>query len=129
MLPEKNAQISAYPYYAAELGGEKMLPVLVALEKSPDTKFTHLNAVMAMGSTGSRAALPLLLEQLKSPDVDTSDRANYGLQLLTHHIAFQHQQAPNREAEYIKWSRWWEREGATDPIYKDTECGDIVPLP
>ena len=126
---EKNAQISAYPDYAAELGGEKMLPVLVALEKSPDTKFTHLNAVMAMGSTGSRTALPLLLEQLKSPDVDTSDRANYGLQVLTHRTAVRNPQARNREAEYIKWSHWWEREGATAPIYKDTECGEIVPLP
>jgi hypothetical protein len=125
---EKNARISSYPAYAAELGGEKMLPVLVALEKSPDTKFTHLNAVMAMGSTGSRAAIPLLLEQLRSPDVDTSDRANYGLQLLTHRTAVQNPQARNREAEYIKWSRWWEREGATAPIYKDTECGEIVPL-
>lgn len=28
---EKNARISSYPVYAAELGGEKMLPVLVAL--------------------------------------------------------------------------------------------------
>jgi hypothetical protein len=61
---EKNARISSYPAYAAELGGEKMLPVFVALEKSPDTKFTHLNAVIAMGSTGSRAAIPLLHEQL-----------------------------------------------------------------
>ena len=120
---EKNARISSYPAYAAELGGEKMLPVLVALEKSPDTKFTHLNAVMAMGSTGSRAAIPLLLEQLKSPDVDTSDRANYGLQLLTHRTVVQNPQARNREAEYIKWSRWWERESATALIYKDTECG------
>jgi hypothetical protein len=59
---EKNARISSYPAYAAELGGEKILPVLVALEKSPDTKFTHLNAVMAMGSTGSRAAI-LVIEQ------------------------------------------------------------------
>jgi hypothetical protein len=125
---EKNARISSYPAYAAELGGEKMLPVLVALEKSPDTQFTHLNAVMAMGSTGSRAAIPLLLEQLKSPDVNTSDRANYGLQLLTHRTVVQNPQARDREAEYIKWSRWWEREGTTAPIYKDTECGEMVPL-
>jgi hypothetical protein len=84
---------------------------------------------MAMGSTGSRAALPILLEQLKSPDVDTSDRANYGLQLLTHRTAIQNPQTRNREAEYGKWSRWWEREGATAPIYKDTECGEMLPLP
>jgi len=54
----KNARISAYPAYAAELGGEKMLPVRVALAGSLDTQFTRLNAVMAMGSTGSRKAIP-----------------------------------------------------------------------
>lgn len=125
----KNARISAYPTYAAELGGEKMLPLLVALEKSPDTKFTHLNAVMAMGSTGSRAAIPILLDQLKSPDIDTSDHASYGLQLLTHRTAIQDSESRNRQAEYIKWSRWWEREGPTAPIYKDSDCGQAIPLP
>ncbi len=74
---EKNARISSYSAYVAELGGEKMLPVLIALKKSPDTNFTHLNAVVAMGSTGFRTAIPLLLKQLKSPDVDTSDRTNF----------------------------------------------------
>jgi len=125
----KNARISAYPAYAAELGGEKMLPVLVALAESPDTKFTRLNAVMAMGSTGSRKAIPLLLNQLKSPDINISDRASYALQLLTHRTAIQDLQNRERPAEYLKWSHWWIREGATALIYKDTSCGETIPLP
>ena len=125
---EKNARIISYPTYAAELGGDKMLPLLVALEKNPDTA-THLNAVMAMGSTRSRAAIPILLDQLKNPDVDISDRASYGLRLLTHRTAIQDSQSRDRRAEYIKWSRWWEREGATAPIYGDSECGEMLLLP
>jgi hypothetical protein len=125
---EKNARISAYPTYAAELGGDKILPLLVALEKTGDTA-THLNAVMAMGSTRSRAAIPILLDQLKSPDVDINDRASYALRLLTHRTAIQYSQSRNRRAEYTKWSRWWEHEGATGPIYGDSECGKVVPLP
>jgi hypothetical protein len=35
----------------------------------------------------------------------------------------------NRQAEYIKWLRWWEREGVTAPIYKDSDCGQAIPLP
>jgi HEAT repeat protein len=123
---QKNPRISSYPAYAAELGGVKMLPVLVDLAKSPDSR---LQAVMAMGSTGSRAAIPFLLELLKSPDEGTSDRASYSLHLLTHRTAVQDPQNHDRQAEYIKWSQWWKREGATAPIFKDTECGEPVPLP
>lgn len=123
---EKNAQISEYPDYAAELGGDKMLPVLVALAKTPDSR---LQAVMAMGSTGSRQAIPTLVEFLKSPDIGTSDRASYSLGLLTHRTTGQDSENRNQQVEYIKWSDWWQREGATAPIYKDTECGEMVPLP
>jgi hypothetical protein len=122
----KNPRISAYPAYAAELGGDQMLPVLVDLAKSPDSR---LQAVMAMGSTGSRAAIPILFEFLKSPDEDTSDRASYSLHLLTHRTPTQDTQDHDRQAEYIEWSQWWKREGATAPIFKDTECGESVPLP
>jgi hypothetical protein len=125
---EKNARNSAYPTYAAELGGEKMLPLLVALEKTPDT-FTRLNAVAAMGATRSRAAIPTLLDQLKNPDADINDRASYGLMVLTHRTALQDSPSRNRAAEYIKWSRWWEREGATAPIYGGSECAELLPLP
>ena len=123
---EKNPGIVDYPAYAAELGGDKMLPVLVDLAKNADSR---LQAVMAMGSTGSRAAIPILLELLKSPDEGTSDRASYSLRLLTHRTAVWDPMNPDRQAEYVKWSQWWTREGATAPIFKDTECGEPVPLP
>jgi len=123
---QKNPRISEYPAYAAELGGVKMLPVLVDLAKSPESR---LQAVMAMGSTGSRAAIPVLVELLKSPDEGTRDRASYSLHLLTHRTVDQDPQNHDGQAEYIKWSQWWTSEGATAPIFKDTECGEPVPLP
>jgi hypothetical protein len=123
---EKNSRISAYPAYAAELGGDKMLPELVTLAKNSDSR---LQAVMAMGSTGSRAAIPILLDLLKSPDVGTSDRAGYSLGLLTQRTPVRDVLNRDRQAEYSIWSQWWEREGTTAPIYKDTECGEMVPLP
>ncbi|HWY68956.1 MAG TPA: HEAT repeat domain-containing protein [Terriglobales bacterium] len=123
---QKNPGISAYPAYAAELGGAQMIPVLVDLAKSPDSR---LQAVMAMGSTGSPAAIPILLELLKSPDEAISDRASYSLRLLTHRTAVRDPRNRDRRAEYVKWSRWWRGEGTTAPIFKDTECGEPVPLP
>jgi hypothetical protein len=124
---EKNVRISSYPAYAAELGGDKALPMLIALAKSPDREFTGGNAIMAMGSTGSRNAIPVLLDYLNSPDVNISDRAAYALQLLTHRTAVRDEL--NRRTESAKWSRWWKREGVTARIYKDTECGERIPLP
>ena len=126
---EKNVRISSYPADAAELGGDKALPMLVALAKSPDREFTGGNAIMAMGSTGSRDAIPVLLNYLISPDINISDRANYALQLLTHRTAVRDQVNRNRQTESAKWSQWWKREGATARIYKDTECGEMIPLP
>jgi hypothetical protein len=123
---EKNASDSAYPAYAAELGGDKMLPVLVSLANKPHAR---LQAVMAMGSTGSRKAIPILIELLKDPGIDTRDRASYSLKLLTHRSARENWPNFDQQAEYIKWSKWWQVEGANAPIYKDTECGETVPLP
>lgn len=122
---EKGPQISAYPAYAAELGGKKMLPTLVALAQRPDAR---LQAVMAMGATGSRAAIPILIELLKSPDPGIRDRAKYSLRLLTHRTASASSQKPDVQAVYIKWSQWWSREGESAPIFKDTECGEVEPL-
>ncbi len=125
---EKNARNVSYAVDAAELGGEKMLPVLVALEKSPD-RFTRMNAVAAMGATRSRAAIPILLDLVKDPDLDVSDRAAYSLRQLTHRTSYGALKPRDPPAEYIKWSRWWAREGATAPIYGDSACSEVVPLP
>lgn len=122
----KNGKISDYPAYAAELGGDKMLPVLVELARNPDTR---LQAVMAMGSTASRAAIPILLQFLRSPDPGTSQRASASLSHLTHRTGGQlWQMAPDPQNQYALWTQWWQREGATAQIYKDTDCGEMLPL-
>jgi HEAT repeat protein len=126
---EKNVRISSYPAYAAELGGDKALPMLIAFAKSPDREFTGGNAIMAMGSTGARNAIPVLLDYLNSPDVNISDRAAYALQLMTHRTAARDKLNRNRRTESAEWSQWWKREGATARIYKDTECGEMIQLP
>ena len=126
---EKNVRISSYPAYAAELGGRKALPMLIALAKSPDREFTGGNAIMAMGSTGSRDAIPVLLDYLNDLNVNISDRASYALQLLTHRTAVGDEFNRNRRSGSDKWSQWWKREGATARIYKDTECGERILLP
>jgi hypothetical protein len=122
---EKNAVIGNYPAYAAELGGAKILPELVSMAKNPQAR---QQAVMAMGSTGSKEAIPILLELLKDPDAGVSESAGYSLSLLTHRTSAQGSKSSDTHGEYMQWKKWWASEGATAPIYKDTECGERVPL-
>ena len=128
---EKNADDSWFPTAAAELGGEKAVPSLVSIEKN-QYHYAALNAVMALGYTGSRAAIPYLLEYLKRPELDIDERANGSLQMLTHRTAKAGGQI-TLIADYPKWSLWWKREGATAPIYKEPpiHCAplQLQPLP
>jgi HEAT repeat protein len=123
---EKNAVMSEYPAYAAELGGDKMLPELVRVAKNPQSR---LQAVMAMGSTGSKEAIPILLELLKNPDTGVRNRADYSLSLLTHRKSPPDTKTSDTGVEYMEWKKWWASEGATAPIYRDGECGEMVPPP
>ena len=125
---QKNPQISNYVDDAAELGGDRMLPTLLALTHSPDREFTRINAVTGMGYTGTRAAVPILLEFLRSSDPDVGDRARFALRLLTHRTKSD-DQSDDPRSEYPTWSQWWAREGDTAPIYKPSECGNFTPLP
>jgi HEAT repeats len=76
---QKHAQILNYVSDGAELGADKMLPTLISLLGSPDKEFTRVNAVTAMGYTGSRSAVPILLELVKSPETGIAERALYAL--------------------------------------------------
>ena len=123
---KKNAVMSEYPAYAAELGGAKMVPELVRLADNPQSR---LQAVMAMGSTGSKEPIPILLELLRDPDAGVRDRAEYSLSLLTHRTSTQDAKKSDTSVEYMQWEKWWASEGAIAVIYKDTECGEMAPLP
>ncbi|MBA3916366.1 MAG: hypothetical protein H0X25_21480 [Acidobacteriales bacterium] len=44
------------------------------------------------------------------------------------HRSIANEQDISAQVEYVKWKDWWSREGAAAPIYKSTECGDLVPF-
>jgi len=127
-VAQKHAGIVDYVDDAAELGGDKVVPSLISLMDSPENEFTRVNAVSAMGDTGSRAAVSILLDLLKSSDSDIAERALSGLQELTHRKATDD---PNEspQSQYRKWSQWWARDGISASIYKPSECINLTPLP
>jgi HEAT repeat protein len=123
----ENAENSIYPDYAATLGREKMLPTLISLLDGSNRQFAPVSAAGAMGFTGSRAAVPILIELLKNPDPEIAERARYGLRQLTHR-AVSLDNTDNPQSSYLQWSHWWALEGHSAPIYKANDCGEITQL-
>lgn len=128
-LAQKHADIADYVDDAAESGGGEMLPILFAMMGRPDKQFTQANAISALGYTGSRAAVPILLGLLRDPDPSTSLRALYGLRQLTHRTVAGERWFDDPQTQYPKWAQWWNREGVTAPIYKARECKEMNILP
>jgi hypothetical protein len=127
-VAQKNSKIATYVADAAEVGGDRILPVLLSMLQSPDTEFTRPIAVSAFGYTGSRSAIPILLGLLRSDDPGTSQRALYGLRQLTHRDIGGDRWFDNPQSQYPAWVKWWNNEGANAPAYSATECGEIKPL-
>lgn len=122
-------QARDYVLAAAELGTEDAFPYLVSLLGSPDV-FSRANAIMALPRTGSRRAVPLLMEQLRDANPDVGRLASIGLMELTHHTAAQDgrlvSDAP--PSDYFKWMHWWLQNGSSTPIYGPSQCGEVEPL-
>lgn len=126
----KNAKIASYVTNAADLGGDKMFPVLLNLMTSPDKEFTRVNAISGLSHTHTRDAVPILLELLQHSDSSTASFAQAALQALTHRTAYENGDGnPDARSTYLKWAQWWARDGPEAPIYKGSDCGDVTPLP
>jgi HEAT repeat protein len=114
---------------AGEAGGAAAIPALETelLDRSIDTR---LDAVSALPLTGSRAAVPVLIRLLQSPEGRISSFAEYGLETLTHLRGTKMDgiNSPPPSA-YSKWIRWWTTDGQTATIFKPDQCGQIKPIP
>ena len=122
-------QARDYVLAAAELGGDDALPYVISLLNSSNS-FAQANGVMALGKTGSRQAVPLLIEFLRAEDEDIERLASSGLMQLTHGSPFENGQlysdSPSRT--YNDWWRWWAVHEDSAPIFKPTECGAVESL-
>jgi HEAT repeats len=127
-VAQKNSKIASYVVDAAESGGDQILPTLLSMLQSPDTEFTRPIAVTALGYTGSRSAVPILLDLLRGPDMRNAESALSGLRQLTHRDIGGDHWLENPPSQYVQWVSWWNREGASAPIYRSTACGEIKPL-
>lgn len=125
-VARKNPHIVSYLDDAASVGGNQILIDLLAMINSPD-EVTRQNATQALGSSGTRQAVPFLLNLLRSDDPSSAGEAIFSLRQLTHlSIAGDWWRDP--PSQYPKWAQWWNTEGFTARIYKATECGPVAAL-
>jgi hypothetical protein len=97
-----------YVLAAAELGGDDAVAYLKELAGSADGN-ARANGVMALGMTGSRAAVPVLIEVWKGGDADLGKAAADALVELTHR------------------GSGWTDSGVR--VYGPRECGEVEGLP
>lgn len=126
---------SMYLSYAAESGGDTAIPALLARLQSPDSN-TRGAAIYALGRTGSRVAVPLLISllgteanQRDEAGLNVTLSANAALTQLTHMVAEQGTDGSSVPGWRRRWQQWWFTSGATATIYKPGDCVSDVPLP
>jgi hypothetical protein len=107
-----------YVLAAAELGVDDAVPYLKELLGSANPN-ARANGVMGLGVTGSRAAVPILIEALKGSNAELVKLAANGLTELTHRSSEQTE----------KWATWWAAAGTAAKVYGPRECGEVEVLP
>jgi hypothetical protein len=124
-----------YLSYAAESGGDAAIPAMLARLHSPDSN-TREAAIYALGQTGSRAAVPLLISligtgasQRDAAGMNVSQSANQALRQLTHLNAEEGSDDTLVPSWQRRWQQWWLAAGASAPIYTPGDCVSATPLP
>jgi len=102
---------------AGLLCGDKAIPQLVSLLRKPST-FPVYEIAYALGNTGSRSAVPILIELLSNTDTDVRRAAKDALYTLTHRQS----KSDNSAADHQNWIRWWALQGKTAQIFDPAEC-------
>ena len=111
-----------YLSYAAESGGDAAIPALLVRLRhhNPNTRNA---AIYALGRTGSRAAVPLLINLLglqanpnEGDGKDIAISANVALRQLTHIYAEQGSGGEAIPSWQSRWQQWWRTSGSSATI-------------
>jgi len=103
---------------AGLLCGEKAIPQLALLLLRQPGDFPPYEIAYALGNTGSRAAVPMLIELLGNSDVGVRRAAKEALYTLTHRQSNSDDSGADRQ----DWVSWWSLQGKTAQIFTPAEC-------
>jgi hypothetical protein len=132
LLEVANQHGDIYLRYAAESGGDAAISVLLARLRTTDRN-NRSSVIFALGDTGSRAAVPILIQLLDSHGNENGRNdaieANVALQQLTHLYAEQGPDGSLIPTWHNRWQQWWLTSGSSATIYKPADCVADTKLP
>ncbi len=135
LLDVADRHAGIYLSYAAQSGGEAAIPALLARMNSAKSD-VRSSAIYALGNTGSRASIPLLIGLLRTSvnsngenSTDVAAGANAALQQLTHHYVQRTLTGPWVEDARQHWQQWWLTERQDAKTYMPGECVPDTQLP
>jgi hypothetical protein len=132
LLEVANQHGDMYLRYAAESGGDAALPTLLARLRTTNPS-NRGSVIFALGDTGSRAAVPILIQLLDSHGNENGRNdaieANVALHQLTHLYAEQGPDGSLIPTWHNRWQHWWLTSGSSATIYKPADCVADTKLP
>jgi HEAT repeat protein len=112
---------------AATLGGDEAIPWLAAKLQDSDP-FARGNVPWALAATGSRRAVPILIDLLLSKDDHAPEAAESALVQLTHHSLSPGTYTSGTPAlAHQKYAQWWMSHPDAE-VFAPKMCGEIQPL-
>jgi hypothetical protein len=113
--------------YAATLGGDEAIPWLASKLRDSDP-IARGAVIWALAATGSRRAVPILIDLLLSTDEHLPQAAEIALVQLTHRsVSPDKYSSGSPVVAHQSWVRWWVSH-PDGPVYGPTSCGEIQPL-
>jgi hypothetical protein len=129
LLEDADQHCVMYLAYAAESGGDAAIPALLVRLHSQDPGIRDA-AIYALGGTGSRVAVPVLLSLLGGHgDPNTAITANVALMRFTHFYAEQGVDGDAIPSWQSRWQSWWCASGSSATIYRPGAWVEHVQLP
>jgi HEAT repeat protein len=102
------------------------IPTLVNFLRTADW-YQAAGVAAALGNTGSRKAIPPLIDLLASPDESVRIEADSALFTLTHR-GIQDVSTPAAAAQVQSaWRGWWLMNSDSAPVYRPNQCPATIP--
>jgi hypothetical protein len=111
---------------AAGQAGDDSAVAPLAAEFSRSFGDSRTAVVRGFCLTGSRSAVPILIELLRSPQEKIRETAADGLRAMTHHRFGNTGSVTPPGAVYASWEQWWSKNGATARIFKPADCENLM---
>ncbi len=107
--------------------GQAAVPFLASVARGSDVGL-RIAAIRGLGASGSRSAVPILIDLLRPPGGQMASDARVALSQLTHFSTGGNVSSTEPD-EWSRWHNWWVLHGAIAQIFDTNHCSVPEPLP